>query len=175
MEELVRREIEHHKAGRPAYILFKMNALSDPQMIRELYDASQAGLRADLLVRGVCCLRPGLPGISDRITVTSIVGRFLEHSRMYYFRNGGDEELYIGSADMMGRNINRRVEVLTPVESPELVRQIRDTLFLYLADNVKARVMQADGSYVRVKAGEQKLNAQEWLVQKARLSKHSVK
>jgi polyphosphate kinase len=175
MESLVRREIEHHKAGRPAYILFKMNALSDPQMIRLLYEASRAGLRADLLVRGVCCLRPGLPGISENITVTSIVGRFLEHSRMYYFRNGGQEEVYIGSADMMGRNINRRVEVLKPVESPDLVRQIRDVLFLYLADNVKARAMQADGSYVRVKAGEQKLNAQEWLVQKARLSKHSVK
>lgn len=172
IEELVRREIQHHKAGRPAHLIFKMNALSDPQMIALLYEASQAGLKVELLVRGICCLRPGVPGISDNIAVTSLVGRFLEHSRIYYFRNGGEEEIYAGSADMMGRNINRRVEVLFPVESPELVRQLREILLVYLSDNVKARAMRPDGTYARVTAGTQKLNAQEWLVQKARLGKH---
>jgi polyphosphate kinase len=174
MEELVRREIEHHKAGRPAHLIFKMNALSDPQMIGLLYQASQAGLRVDLLVRGICCLRPGLPGISENIGVTSIVGRFLEHSRIYYFRNGGDEEIYLGSADLMGRNINRRVEVVFPVETPEMIRQLREVLYLYLADNVKARAMHSDGTYHRVTTGTQKLNAQEWLIQKARLVKQGL-
>jgi polyphosphate kinase len=173
-ESLVRREIEHQKAGRPAHLILKMNALSDPEMIRLFYEASQAGVRVELLVRGICCLRPGIPGVSDNIAVTSVVGRFLEHSRIYYFRNGGEEELYIGSADIMGRNINRRVEVLVPVESPDLIRQLREVLFVYLADNVKARTMRSDGTYCRVTAGNQRLNAQDWLVQKARLVKQNA-
>ena len=135
-------------------------------MIRLLYNASQAGLRVDLIVRGMCCLRPGVPGLSENIRVISIVGRFLEHSRIYYFRNGGNEQIYLGSADLMPRNLDRRVEVLFPVENPKLIRQLRDqVLAVYLADNVKAREMQADGTYVRVKPheGVASVDSQSWL------------
>ena len=140
-------------------------------MIQALYHASQAGVKIQLLVRGICCLRPGVPGVSDNIEVTSIVGRFLEHSRIYYFRNGGDEEIYIGSADLMPRNIDHRVEVLFPVDDPDLVRRIRDqVLAIYLADNVKARRMLSSGAYVRKHAGEGKkrVDSQEWLLEKRR-------
>ena len=114
IEQLIEREIEHQKNGRGGHLIFKMNALVDKKMIELLYQASQAGVKVQLLVRGICCLRPGIAGISDNITVTSIVGRFLEHSRIFYFRNGGDEEVYLGSADLMPRNLNRRVEVRLP-------------------------------------------------------------
>ena len=125
-------------------------------MIRLLYKASQAGVRVDLIVRGMCCLRPGVPGLSENIRVISIVGRFLEHSRIYYFHNGGNEQIYLGSADLMPRNLDRRVEVLFPVENPKLIRQLRDqVLAIYLADNVKARQMQPDGTYLRVKCQEE--------------------
>jgi polyphosphate kinase len=128
-----------------------MNALVDRRMIHLLYRASRAGVQVDLLVRGICCLRPGVPGVSDNIRVTSIVGRYLEHSRIYYFRNGGSEEVLLGSADLMPRNINGRVEVLFPVSDPRLVRVLRDDILAtYLADNLKVRLMQPDGSYVRV-------------------------
>jgi polyphosphate kinase len=170
-EGLIRREIEHHRESGGGHLIFKMNALTDAQMIRLLYHASQAGVRIDLLVRGVCCLRPGLPGVSDNIRVTSIVGRFLEHSRVYYFRNGGNEEIYLGSSDLMSRNINRRVEVLFPLENQVFVAQLKEVLFLYLADTAKARIMNADGSYTRKAAGAQPLNAQEFLVQRSRTSK----
>jgi polyphosphate kinase len=127
-----------------------MNALVDPGMIRLFYRASQAGVKIDLLVRGVCCLRPGIPGVSENIRVTSIVGRFLEHSRIFYFRNGGEEEIYLGSADLMPRNLNRRVELVFPIEDAELRRRIRDDILApYLLDNVKARHMTADGAYKR--------------------------
>ena len=119
-------------------------------MIKLLYRASQAGVRVDLLVRGFCCLRPGLPGVSENIRVTSIVGRFLEHSRIYYFRNGGAEEIYLGSADMMPRNLSRRVEVVFPVEAPKLVRRLKDEILAtYLADEVDAWYLRSDGSYTR--------------------------
>ena len=119
-----------------------MNALEDHGMIRLLYEASQAGVQVDLLVRGICCLRPGIEGVSENIRVASIVGRFLEHSRIYYFRNGGHEEIYAGSADLMGRNLNRRVEVLFPVEDPKLIARLRDEILAqYLADNRNARHM----------------------------------
>jgi polyphosphate kinase len=136
-------------------------------VIRSLYRASQAGVRIDLLVRGICCLRPGVPGVSETIRVTSIVGRFLEHSRIFYFRNGGQEEVYLGSADMMPRNLNRRVELLFPVEDEDLMLRIRDEILAeYLVDNVKARRMMPDGSYKRATRGDGQvaLNSQEILM-----------
>jgi polyphosphate kinase len=150
LENLIKREIDHANAGRAGRLVFKMNSLVDERIIRLLYQASQAGVECDLLVRGICCLRPGIPGISERIRVTSVVGRFLEHSRIYYFHNDGEEEIYLGSADLMPRNINRRVETLFPILTPSLVKTIRDRILaIYLSDNVKARSMQADGSYIR--------------------------
>ncbi len=154
LEGMIRREIEHAKAGRPAGLIFKANALVDYSVIRHLYEASRAGVRVDLIARGICCLRPGIPGVSENIHVRSVVGRFLEHSRIFYFRNGGEDEIYLGSADLMQRNINRRVEVLFPIEKPALIRHLRDKLLaVYLADNVKARAMGADGGYERVRPG----------------------
>ena len=127
--ELIEREIEHQKNGRGGHLIFKMNALVDQKMIELLYQASQAGVKVQLLVRGICCLLPGIAGVSDNITVTSIVGRFLEHSRIFYFRNGGDEEVYLGSADLMPRNLNRRVEVDLPGagQKPDPLRARRDS------------------------------------------------
>jgi polyphosphate kinase len=166
-EALVKREIKKHEADGKGHLVFKMNALVDPEMIRVLYRASRAGVKIDLLVRGACCLRPGLRGVSDNIKVTSIVGRFLEHSRIFYFRNGGDEEIYIGSADIMPRNLNRRVELLFPVEDQDLRGRIRDEILAtYLVDNVKARRMAPDGSYKRVprRVGEKAHNSQDILL-----------
>jgi len=154
LEKLILREIDQHAKGNGGRLIFKMNALVDPPMIRLLYRASQAGVKIDLLVRGICCLVPGVPGVSENITVTSIVGRFLEHSRIFYFRNGGQEELYLGSADLMPRNLNRRVEVMFPVRDPDLAARLKDEILAaYLAENVKARVMTPDGAYVRKKPG----------------------
>ena len=156
LESMVQREIDHaKKSAEPGRLIFKMNALEDPDMIKLLYRASQAGIQVDLLVRGLCCLRPGVPGVSENIHVTSIVGRFLEHDRIYYFRNAGHEEVYIGSADLMPRNLNRRVEVVFPVESPKLVRRIRDEILeVYLNDTVNAHQMQTDGTYTRASRSE---------------------
>jgi len=152
---LIEREIENQKAGRPAQIIAKLNSLTDTKIIRELYGASQEGVRIDLIVRGVCSLRPGVPGLSDNISVRSIVGRFLEHSRIYYFENGGDPVVYIGSADWMQRNLDRRVELVTPIEDPRLKKRLKeDILDVCLRDNVKARVLLPDGTYERVVAGE---------------------
>jgi polyphosphate kinase len=154
IEGYVRREIELARSGRPARMILKMNALVDLVTARLLYEASQAGVRVDLLVRGMCTLRPGVPGVSENIRVISIVGRFLEHSRIYCFENDGDPVVLIGSADMMRRNLDRRVEVLAPVLDPVLALQLREeVLDTYLRDNMKARELQADGSYVRVTAG----------------------
>lgn len=167
LESLIHREIEHKRNGREAHLIFKTNAIVDKTMIELLYRASQAGIQVDLLVRGMCCLRPGLPGLSENIRVTSIVGRFLEHSRIYYFRNGGDEQVFLGSPDLMVRNLDRRVEVLFPVEDRRLIRHIRDDILeVYLADNVKARIMSGDGSYSRrrVAPGERRREAQELLL-----------
>ena len=173
VEGLIRREIEHARAGREARIIIKINALVDGRIIRLLYEASRAGVQMELLVRGICCLRPNLPGVSDNIRVTSIVGRFLEHSRIFYFKNGGQDEIYLGSADMMPRNINRRVETLFPVEKAALVKQIRDKILaVYLSDNLKARHMRSDGSYVRAlpEKGQRSVEAQAALL-KSRCSK----
>ncbi|MGD0666578.1 MAG: polyphosphate kinase 1 [Bryobacteraceae bacterium] len=169
-EALIEREIKHAKAGRKAHLIFKMNSLADPKIIRALYKASQAGVRIQLLVRGICCLRPGVPRVSDHIEVISIVGRFLEHSRIYYFRNGGEEEVYIGSADLMSRNIDHRVEVLAPIREPAMIRHLRDNvLAVYLAENVKARQMNTTGIYTRKKAGgKSRVNAQEWFIRQRR-------
>jgi polyphosphate kinase len=155
LEELIAREVERHQKHGDGHLIFKMNALEDQHMIEALYRASQAGVKIDLLVRGLCCLRPGLPGISETITVTSIVGRFLEHSRIYYFRNGGKEEVFLGSADLMPRNLSRRVEVVFPVEDAKLIRRVKDEILAtYMADNVKARRMQSDGTYARLQPEE---------------------
>ncbi|MGA7218847.1 MAG: polyphosphate kinase 1, partial [Candidatus Sulfotelmatobacter sp.] len=147
---LIDREAEHANRGRPARIIAKMNALLDKNVIQALYRASQAGVEIDLIVRGICALRPGVRGLSDRIKVRSIVGRFLEHSRIYYFGNDGDEEIYIGSADWMPRNLYERVEVLVPLRD-ELLRQRvhHEILDAYLADNRKARILLHDATYIR--------------------------
>ena len=150
-----------------------MNSLVDKQCIQALYRASQAGVRIDLQVRGICCLRPGIPGVSETIEVTSIVGRFLEHARIYYFRNGGgeDEEVFLGSADLMPRNLERRVEVLFPVEVPALRRVIvQDILEVHLRDNAQSRRLLADGSYERRQLGpdEAPFSSQEWFLSRRR-------
>jgi polyphosphate kinase len=165
LEALVMREIQHASAGRPARLIFKMNQLTDGPMIRALYRASQAGVEIDLLVRGVCCLRPGVPGVSETIRVRSIVGRFLEHSRIYSFRNGGDDEVYLGSADLMERNLDRRVEVIFPVQDATLRKQVRDRILeVQLRDTAKSRELQADGTYQRVRPvlGSAPFDSQAW-------------
>ena len=151
MTALIEREIEHQRNGEQGHLIFKMNSLVDKRMIKKLYEASMAGVKIDLIVRGMCCLRPGIEGVSDNIRVLSVVGRFLEHSRIYYFRNGGQEEILLGSADLMPRNINNRVEVLFPVEDSSMIRYLRDDVLAeYQNDNVKARLMSADGTYKRI-------------------------
>jgi len=151
--EMVDREAEHARAGRPARIIAKMNSLVDAEIITHLYDGSQAGVDIDLIVRGICCLRPGIPGISDRIRVVSIVGRFLEHSRIYYFGNDGNEEIYFGSADWMPRNFDRRVEVVAPIENRQLHPRVCSLLETCLADNRQAWDLHPDGTYVQRKPG----------------------
>lgn len=149
IRDMIRNEIKYGKDG---HLIFKINSLLDPAMIEDLYRASQAGVRVDLIVRGICCIRPGLPGVSDTIRVISIVGRFLEHSRIYYARNNGDERIYLSSADLMQRNLDRRVEALFPVEDLSLKTVIRQQILdLCLADTVKARQLNADGTYSWVK------------------------
>jgi polyphosphate kinase len=169
IETLIRREIEHQHNGTPGHLIFKLNALVDKRMIKLLYEASQAGVRVDLIVRGICCLRPGLAGLSENIRVTSIVGRFLEHSRIYYFCNGGKAEILLGSADLMPRNLDRRVEILFPVEDARLIRHLRDVvLATYLADNVRARQMLADGTYQRLQpVGDQARVDSQWTLLKS--------
>ncbi len=151
LEKLILREIEHAQQGRKAHLIFKLNSLVDPQMIQLLYQASQAGVQVDLLVRGMCCLRPGIKGVSENIRVISIVGRYLEHSRMFYFQNDGKEEIYLGSADLMPRNLNHRVEVVFPVENKEHIKYLRHhVLETYLKDNTRARILESDGTYKRL-------------------------
>jgi polyphosphate kinase len=174
---LIEREAEHARQGSPARIIAKMNALVDKKVIMALYRASQAGVEIDLLVRGICGLRPGVRGVSDRIKVRSIVGRFLEHSRIYYFANGGDEEVYIGSADWMPRNLYERVEVLAPLKDPMARERVyQEILGAYLADNLKTRILTKDGTYRRIwqspgsrrvgrpPSGPSAFNAQDFLI-----------
>ena len=167
LEALIRRETEHARQGHKAHLILKSNSLVDPPIIALLYEASQAGVRVDLFVRGICCLKPGIKGVSDNIRVVSILGRYLEHSRIYYFHNRGAEEVYIGSADLMPRNLNQRVEVIFPIEKQEHIRYLRDqVLGTYLKDNTTARLMQANGDYKRLKPGSEKpRNAQQMLME----------
>ena len=161
------REIAHHQERGDGHIIFKMNALIDQLCIAALYRASQAGVKVDLQVRGICCLRPGITGVSENITVTSIVGRFLEHARIYYFHNGGNEEVFLGSADLMPRNLDRRVEILFPIENIQNRNAIISTILpVQLQDTIKSRLLKSDGSYERREPSEAMpaLNAQSWLV-----------
>ena len=164
---LIAREADHARAGKPARIIAKINSLLDKNVVQELYRASEAGVQVDLIVRGICSLNPGMRGISDRIQVRSIVGRFLEHSRIYYFQNGGEDEIYLGSADWMPRNLHERVEVVFPLRDAMLRDRVKnEILAAYLADNVKARILQRGGSYVRA-AGKNKtapFSAQDFLI-----------
>jgi polyphosphate kinase len=164
----IQREIRRQELHGDGYLAFKMNALVDKTCIQALYRASQAGVRIDLQVRGMCCLKPGVPGLSETINVTSIVGRFLEHARIYYFRNGGEDEILLGSADLMPRNLDRRVEVLFPIESPRLRRRIiKEILEVHLRDTKQARRLLPDGMYERVLPadGEAPFGSQEWLME----------
>ncbi len=167
MTELIHREIEHRNAGREARIVAKFNRLADKQIIQKLYEASNAGVEIDLIVRGICMLRPGVPGLSENITVRSIVGRFLEHSRIFHFKNGGDDEVYIGSADWMSRNLQNRIEVVAPVKDESLKSYLKDVVLpAYLRDNAKAHELNAGGEYVRVVAGpgESRFDSQAFFV-----------
>jgi polyphosphate kinase len=172
LEALFDREIEHKRAGRQAGIVAKFNRLADRQVIDKLYQVSQAGVPVELIVRGICMLRPGVKGLSENIRVRNIVGRFLEHSRVLYLANGGDDEIYIGSADWMSRNLKHRVEVVTPVLDPEAKRYLKDVvLAAYLRDNVKARELQPDGSYRELtSASQEKFDAQTYFMKRDELS-----
>jgi len=147
---LIQRETEHARDGKEAHIIAKMNSLCDKEIILALYEASAVGVKIDLIIRGICCLRTEIPGISENITVHSIVGNFLEHSRIFYFRNDGFEEYYMGSADWMPRNLDRRVEITFPVEDEALQKKVRHILDVQLADNIKAHIMQPDGNYEKI-------------------------
>ncbi len=165
---LIQRETRHAKAGEPARIIAKMNSLCDKGIIAALYEASAAGVEIDLIIRGICCLRAGVLKVSEHIRVRSIVGNFLEHARIFYFENGGDEEFYMASADWMPRNLDKRVEILFPVESPEIREKVRHILQIQLDDNVKAHVMQPDGSYEKIdKRGKVLLCAQDYFCEEA--------
>ena len=148
--EKIDREAANQRAGKPARLLVKVNGILEPAVVKALYRASQAGVKIDIACRGICSLRPGIEGVSDNIRVVSVVDRFLEHSRIFYFENAGNPEVFVGSADWMDRNLSRRVEVVFPVEQPDLKQRVIDILKLTLADNVKARELLPDGSYRRV-------------------------
>jgi polyphosphate kinase len=166
---MIAREMAHQQAGRGGHIIAKMNALDDKQITDALYAASAAGVEIDLIVRGICRLRPGVPGRSETIRVISIVGRFLEHSRIFYFANAGEPEYYLGSGDWMSRNLDARVEAAVPVEDPRLQEEVQAILDLQLADNCKAWDMQSDGTYVQRQpaSGEEPRSSQDLLMQRA--------
>jgi polyphosphate kinase len=168
--EHIRREAEHARSGQASRIIAKTNAIEDPDIAAELYRASQAGVEIDLIVRDICRLRPGLAGISETIRVHSVVGRFLEHSRIFYFENAGDPAWYIGSADWMTRNLDARMEAVTPITDPRVQQELRIILDTMLADNRRRWEMQPNGSYVQVRPGDEEpvVDAQETLMQRAR-------
>lgn len=166
---LIDREIAHAKNGREAHIIAKMNSLIDKAMIAKLYEASMAGVKIELIVRGICGLRPGIPGLSETISVRSIVGQFLEHSRIYYFYNDGNEDFYLSSADWMPRNLDRRVEILFPVEAPEIQERVKEILSCQLKDNIGASIMAADGTYSKVDLrGKERFDSQAYFVECAK-------
>ena len=154
MMGLIQREIDHCQNGGSGRIIAKMNSLVDSSIIAMLYEASQAGVQIDLIVRGICCLRPQLKNVSENIRVFSIVGRYLEHSRIFYFQNEGDEEMFIGSADWMPRNLDRRVEAVTLIEEPKIAQELINVLNIMLSDNRQAWELQSDGTYVQRQPGE---------------------
>ena len=167
--EMIEREADHARAGKPAHIMARMNSLSEANVIRSLYEASQAGVRIDLIVRGICCLKPGVPGMSENIRVRSTIGRFLEHARAWYFHAAGDDIVYLSSADWMSRNLHRRVETAFPIRQRRMrQRVIREAFELHLEDNCQAWDLSADGSYARArpKKGEERRSAQEQLLEK---------
>jgi polyphosphate kinase len=174
-QEMIQRETSHARSGQPARIIAKMNALEDTEIIESLYQASQAGVKIDLIVRGFCCLRPGSPGLSDNIRVISIVGRFLEHSRIFWFHNLGQEEIYMGSADWMSRNLSHRVEAATPIENPLLFQRVREILDIMLADNRQAWDLSPDGAWRQrhPAAGEAELASQTQLMELALQRQHA--
>ncbi len=162
--QLIEEEAENAKQGKKARIIAKVNSLVDQEIIMALYAASNCGVEIQLSVRGICCLRPGIPGVSEKITVRSIVGRFLEHSRIFYFLHDGEELIYLSSADWMARNLDRRVELLFPVEDKERKREVKNILDIGLQDTLKARILDSDGYYVKVnKRGKKLVNSQEVL------------
>lgn len=165
---LIHREMEYAKEGKEAHIIAKMNSLCDKEIIATLYEASRAGVKIELIIRGICCLKVGIPGISENISVRSIVGNFLEHSRIFYFHNDGAEEVYMGSADWMPRNLDKRVEILFPVEDPKLKEAVKHILQVELDDTIKARLLKSDGSYERVdRRGKPAINSQEVFCEEA--------
>jgi polyphosphate kinase len=166
---MIHREAEHAAAGRPAHIIAKMNSLLEQAVIEALYSASRAGVQIDLIVRGICSLRPGIPGVSENIRVRSVVGRFLEHSRIFYFANGGEDEIYCGSADWMPRNLFERCEVVFPIRDAQIRHRIRhEILAAYMADTAKSRMETAGGEYPRVRTPEGKhFSAQDFLIRVA--------
>ncbi len=166
--ELIDREKKFAKKGKTAHIIAKLNSLCDQDIIKALYEASIAGVKIELIVRGICCLKVGIPGVSDNITVRSIIGNFLEHSRIFYFENNGMPEVYCGSADWMPRNLERRVEILFPIEQGELKRKVYHILDMELKDNVKAHILMPDGTYIKEKNKKDRLNSQELFVKEAR-------
>ena len=171
---MIDREVEWCKKEGKGRIVMKMNALVDAATIRALYRASCQGVRIDLIIRGICCLKPGIPGISDNIRVISIIGRFLEHSRAYYFHNCGKEELYLGSADIMPRNLDDRVETLFPVFNKSLIQVVKSDLDLILSDNVKAWEMNHDGLYTKIESCEPNVNSQALFLARPHFKRNSV-
>ena len=166
--KLIKREIKHANAGREAFIKAKMNSLCDRDIIAALYEASAAGVQIDLVIRGICCLKVGVPGVSENIRVRSIVGNFLEHSRIFWFHNDGQAEIYMGSADWMPRNLDRRVEIIFPVENEALMAQVRHVMEIQLADNTKSHILQADGHYEKIdKRGKKLVNSQQQFCKEA--------
>jgi polyphosphate kinase len=170
LEELIRREIDHAQAGRGGHMILKANSLVDFRMAKLIYEAAQAGVKTDLLIRGMCVVRPGIQGVSEKMRVRSVVGRFLEHSRVYYFANAGDPTMLVGSADLMRRNLDRRVEILFPILDASVLKRLKaDALDIYFEDNAHARDMQPNGHYARVhrREDEEVIDAQSILIERS--------